>query len=215
MRPWIPSRSMRNSLGFSMSLGGSAPFGSLGAGSALASFLFLLLLRFWRRRRQFIGIDRFDLRLIAEDRERRGFILAQGGDVDPSGFGIGKFEINIPQHFVEVAVGEEVEIFAIQIEDRAVAVGHAVGNRADLLVGQRVQIDDAVVVFRVLVVGQPLAVGRPRIILHLGVARAVDLHLLLLVDIDVPEPQVFIAPGQLLAVGRPHRRELKALGSRW
>ena len=60
-----------------------------------------------------------------------------------------------------------------------------------------------------LVVGNPPAVGRPGIVGDLVVFPVIHFNLLLVVDVRVPEAEVFVGPGQFLAVGRPRRSELE------
>ncbi len=95
------------------------------------------------------------------------------------------------------------------IEHRAVAVDQIAGHSRDLLVGSRVQIDDAHAALQLLVVSNPLAIGRPVIVRDLGELAAIDLHRLLIRNVHVPQPQIFVGPSQSLAVGRPHRSKLK------
>ncbi len=196
----MPSRSMRNSFGFSfssfLSLSLSLSFSLLSLDSWSSSFVPfaspLPLSRLasvpGRSGHQLVLVFfLLDLSFVAQRQERRSFVLAQSDHVNSSGLGIGKLEINIAQNFVEVAVGEKVQIFSVRIEDRSEAVGHAGGDRSDFAVRQRIEMHHRVAILRVLVVRQPLAVGGPGIIQDFAVLPAIDFDLLLVVDVDIPE----------------------------
>src|SRR5216683_4663803 len=71
--------------------------------------------------------------------------------------------------------------------------------------------DYRVGILRILVVGEPLSVGRPGIIEDLSILSLIDGFLFLVVDVDIPKAAVFVGPGQLLTVGRPNGGVLETL----
>src|ERR1700756_4758294 len=61
-----------------------------------------------------------------------------------------------------------------------------------------------------LMVGQPFAVGRPGIVGDFSVRGMIYLMRLLVLDAHPPQVQIFVGPGELLAVRRPGGRELES-----
>ncbi len=135
--------------------------------------------------------------------ERRRRIGAKSYGVNADGFWIGEFEIDHAEHFVEIAGGEEIEIFAVGIEDGIDAAVEIGGDRGDFFVGERVKINYAIAVLGGFGVDGPLAVGRPIVVGEIGVFALIDLDGLLLVDVDVEEAIRFIGVEEFFAVGRP------------
>ena len=77
----------------------------------------------------FIRVGLFEIDLVALRGERRRHVGAQRYGVNADGFGIGEFEIDYAEDFVEIASGEEIEILAVGIEDGIEAAVEIGGDR--------------------------------------------------------------------------------------
>src|ERR1019366_10321346 len=102
--------------------------------------------------------------------------------------------------------------FGIEVGRRAVA--GAGRNRRALAVIRAVEIDHMIAVFRCLGVRDPMAVGRPSVIVYVVVKPLVNEDWLFLLNVNIKETRLFVGKHELLAVGGPDRRQAKHLAVR-
>ena len=147
--------------------------------------------------------------VIALGRQRRGRRRVQHRQVDGVVQGPVEGAHVQPAHVqAVVGAGQEVEVLAVAVPGRRVAVGQAVGDLGGLAVGQRLDEDRVELVGQPPAVGDPLRVGRPRRVdqpLGMGEALVVDQPGLARFDVHHPQVAVGIAEGQVLRVGGPQR----------
>ncbi len=95
----------------------------VGIGGRGIGLLVFLARRFglggWRGHRRLFGLD---LGFVAQGWEGGRFVRGEGDYVDAGCFRVRKFEVDIAEDFVEVAVREEVEVALAAVEDGRVAV---------------------------------------------------------------------------------------------
>ncbi len=144
-----------------------------------------------------------DLHLVALRAERVRRVLRQRDEVDLRHVGVDRLELVLPVGRPERAGRHEVEQRAVLAERGVGDAEPAVGGRDLLLRGERVEEDPAGALLLRLGVGDPLAVGRPRVVGDLPVLRRVHLGHDLRADVHVAQALHAVRPEQLLAVGRP------------
>ena len=106
---------------------------------------------------------------------------------------------------VEVAVRSEEKILAVAAESRASRAIPGVGNRGFGFRGKIINIHYAEIAFVGIGIGYPFAVGRPIVAVEFPCFGLVHHSYILRVNINILQPQHFIAPHDLLPVGRPGR----------
>ena len=143
------------------------------------------------------------LLLITLQSEGRRLVRLQGDGEDAGGAVIVEALIEAARTGIEKTLGEEIQVFAVVIEDRIGVVIKTVGDREDLLLLEGIEVDRAGQVRSRLCIGCPAAVRGPVTSLDVAVLSLIDLYRLLFLDVHVPQPQLLVPVEQLLIVGRP------------
>ncbi len=163
-----------------------------------------------RRRRLLLGGRLLRLLLVALRQEERRAVLGEDRHVDARRVRVDVVELEAAKREIEVAVGDEVEVASLRIEDRLDLVRQPARQLHVLAVRERVDPDGRVLRLGDLRVGDPLRVGRPDVVRDVVSRAAVDVDDLSGVDLDVAEPLVLVAEGELGRVGRPDGGERPA-----
>src|SRR6266481_7112867 len=141
--------------------------------------------------------------LIALGLERRSLIGFQRYGKDAVGRVVIEALIELADARIEIARGNEIEIFPVFVEDGIVVAIEARRNLGDFLRSQRIKKDIVGTAAVRFGISEPKAVGRPTAVGDGAVLGLVHEYRLLVVQADVPELQHFVPVEELLAVGRP------------
>src|SRR5580692_265071 len=169
-------------------------------------FLFVGLLIAWFDGFSFLVVFLFifgSFFLVTFGFEGRGFIGLQRDGENAIGGVVVKALIELADAGIEVARGDEVEIFAVVVEAGAVVIVEARGGQRDLLRAERIEKNIAGAAAMGLRIGKPEAVGRPRSVADEAVVGGVDQDGFLVVDAHVPKLIGLVPVDEFFAVGRP------------
>ena len=139
--------------------------------------------------------------------QRRGLVGQQCG-IDAGRIDVKVVEFVAAEFEIEVAVGKEVQVTTLGIENRLVIVGQSVADRDRRIEIGRPEPDLLHAVFRHDHVRQPFGIRRPAIVLDVVALRTVDFGAFATVGVDDPELLVLVGVGDRGSVRRPLDTEL-------